>query len=69
MKPTCLVLAAAFLILGGCATEGPIEPAGLEQKIEAARTRSDHQEPAVIYERQAAVDREATARHRASARA
>jgi hypothetical protein len=69
MNQQWLVFVAAFLILGGCAIEGPVAPAGLEQKIESARTRSDHQELADIYERQAAVDREAMERHRASARA
>lgn len=63
------MLAAAVLILGGCATEGPVELAGLEQKIEAARARSDHQELATIYERQTVTDRESSERHRASARA
>lgn len=64
-----LVLAAAVLPISGCATEGPVELVGLERKIEAARTRADHQELAVIYERQADIDRGAMERHRASARA
>lgn len=62
-------LAAAVLILGGCAAEGPVKPAGLEQKIEAVRTRADHQEIAVVYEQQAEGDRAAAERHRGSARA
>lgn len=62
-------LAAAVLTLGGCAAEGPVKPAGLEQKIEAARTRADHQEIAAAYEQQAEGDRAAAERHRGLARA
>jgi hypothetical protein len=62
-------LAAAVLALGGCAAEGPVKPAGLEQKIEAARTRADHQEIAAGYVQQAGVDKEAVERHRNLARA
>ena len=64
-----LVLAAAVLILGGCPAEGPVNSARLEPKIEAARTRADHQEIAAAYEQQAGVDREAMERHRKLARA
>ena len=62
------LLVTAVLTFGGCAAEGPVKPAGLEEKIEAARTRSDHQEIAVVYERQAQDDRTASERHRAWAR-
>ena len=61
-------LVTAFLTLGGCATEGPVKPAGLEQKIEAARTRADHQEIAAVYERQAESDRRTSEQHSALAR-
>lgn len=64
-----LVLVAALLTLSGCAAEGPVKPAGLEQKIEAARTRADHAEIAAIYEQQADADKEAGKRHRNLARA
>lgn len=64
-----IVLAAAVLTLGSCAAEGPVKPARLEQKIEAARTRADHQEIAVIYEEEAERDRAAAERHRGLARA
>ena len=53
------VLAAAVLTLGGCAAEGPVWPADLEQKIEAACTRANHQEIAVVYEQLAEGDRAA----------
>lgn len=69
MNQWWMVPAAAVLILGGCPTEEPVKSAGLEQKIEAARTRADHQEIAAAYERQAGVDREAMERHRKLARA
>jgi hypothetical protein len=62
-------LAAAVLIFGGCAAEGPVKPAGLEQKIEAARTRADHQEIAAVHEQQAEADGAASERHRGLARA
>lgn len=60
--------AAAVLALGGCPAEGPVKPSGLEQKIEAARTRADHQEIASIYEQQADVERKAMEWHRNLAR-
>ena len=66
---TVTFLAAAVLILGGCAAEGPVKLAGLEQKIEAARTRADHQEITAVYEQQADGDRVAAERHRGLARA
>jgi len=62
-------LAAAVLILGGCAAEEPVKPAGLEQQIEAARTRADHQTIAAVYEQEAEGDRAAAERHRGLARA
>jgi hypothetical protein len=64
------LLAAALLVLSGCAVEGPLKPAGLEQKIESARSRSDHEEIASLFEQEAGVDRAAAAmRHRGLARA
>ena len=63
------VLAAAILTLGGCAAEGPVKPGGLEQKIEAARTRADHEEIASLYEQQAGADKAEGERHRGLARA
>jgi hypothetical protein len=69
MNQWWVVLAAAVLILGGCPAEEPVKSAGLEQKIEAARTRADHQEIAAAYEQQAGVDREAMERHHKLARA
>ncbi len=64
-----LILAAALLTLSGCAAEGPGKPAGLEQRIEAARTRADHVEIAAIYGQQAEADTEAGERHLNLARA
>lgn len=68
----CYVLGAflvtAFLMLSGCAAEGPVKPAGLGEKIEGARTRADHQEIAAVYERQAKDDSYASERHSALAR-
>ena len=64
-----MCFAAAILIFGGCANGGPGKPADIAQKIEAARTRADHQEIAVLYEQQAERDRTASERHRGLARA
>ena len=55
---------SAVLILGGCATERPIAVQGLEQRIETARTESDHRDLAATYEQQASVDKESAERHR-----
>lgn len=63
------VLAVAVLALGGCTGEGPVKPAGLEQKIESARAQADFEEIASAYEAQARVDRAAAERHRGLARA
>lgn len=63
------VLMATVLTLGGCAGEGPVKPAGLEQKIIAARTRADFEEIASAYEQQAKVDKAAADRHRGLAQA
>lgn len=62
-------LVASALSLGGCAGEGPVKAAGLEQKIESARTQADFEEIASAYETQASLDRAAAERHRGLARA
>jgi hypothetical protein len=61
-------LVTAVLTFGGCATEGPVRPAGLGEKIEAARTRADHQAIAAVYERQAQDDKRASEQHSGLAR-
>ena len=62
------VLAAAILTLGVCAAEEPVKPVGIEQKIEAAGTRADHEEIASLYEKQAGADTAAAEQHRGLAR-
>jgi hypothetical protein len=62
------LLATTVLAAGGCATETPVKPAGLVQKIENARTRVDHEEIASLYEQQAGADKAAAERHRDLAR-
>ncbi|MGX0939621.1 hypothetical protein ACUXQ2_005717 [Cupriavidus metallidurans] len=57
------LLAAAILTLASCAAEKPTKPAGIEQKIEAARTPGDHEEIASLYEQQAGADKAAAERH------
>ena len=59
-----IVLAALVLASAGCATRAPMAPAGIEQKIENASSRLDHEELASQYEQQAVVDAAAAVRHR-----
>jgi hypothetical protein len=54
---------AAAIALAGCAAKGPSLPAGLEQKIEQAFSRGDHEDIASQYERQAELDAAASKRH------
>jgi outer membrane murein-binding lipoprotein Lpp len=56
-------LVAAAIALAGCAAQGPSTPAGLEQKIEQAVSRVDHEDIAAQYERQAELDAAAAKRH------
>lgn len=62
MKSGALLL--TMFALGGCATEAPLQPAGLEQRIATARVRADHEEIASVYEQQAGADKAAAERHR-----
>ena len=64
-----LLSALAALMLGACAAESPVKSADIERKIDAARTRADHQEIAAIYDRRAQADGAAAEQHRALARA
>ncbi|MGB8338012.1 MAG: hypothetical protein WCD07_00915 [Burkholderiales bacterium] len=57
------VLATVGLSMSGCATEGPVKPSGIEQKIEVANTRADHEAIATLYEQQASADKTAAERH------
>ena len=55
---------SAALVLGGCATEGPIALDGLGERAMNARTENDHRELASAYEQQAGLDRDSSERHR-----
>jgi outer membrane murein-binding lipoprotein Lpp len=57
-------LVGAAIAVAGCASPLPLPPAGLEQKIEHAISRTDHEDLAGQYERQAAVDSAAATRHK-----
>lgn len=62
------VLTAGGLLLQGCATQWSHRPPGLEPKIVSAHSRGDHDELAVIYERQAEADRAVAKEHETRAR-
>lgn len=61
--------AARFALVGGvvslaaCSTQVPTRPLGVEQRIESASSRLDHEEIAAQYDRQAVVDAAAAKRH------
>lgn len=57
------VLAGVAITLAGCATQGPTPPTGVEQRIENATSRVDHEGLATRYEAQAAADEAAARRH------
>ena len=48
---TLVALVSAAIAVAGCATQLPVPPAGVEQKIENASSRWDHEELASQYER------------------
>ena len=52
------------VILTGCASAPNVPPPDLQQRIEGARTRSDHQALASYYDQQAAAARTSAAEHR-----
>ena len=60
-----VALVAAMVTSAGCVAvaQGPTKPAGLEQKIEKASSRPDHEEIAAQYEQQAVADSAAAKRH------
>lgn len=66
--PLIAVAFSAALILGGCATDKPTAAQGIEQRVENARTESDHKDVAAIYEQQASIDKESAEKHRRLAR-
>ena len=59
-----VTLVGTVLIVAGCAAQLPAAPAGIEQKIENASSRSDHEDVALQYERQAITDAAAATRHK-----
>ena len=63
---------AAMLVgltaLSGCASQSPTAPIGMEQKIESAHTRADHEDIARQFEQQSVIDKAAGERHRGYAR-
>lgn len=63
LGPVILVIAGAVMTLAGCATQVPTSPVGIEQKIETASSRVDHEDVATQYEQQAGVDTAAAKRH------
>ena len=68
VKGTGVALLAAVLTLGGCASGGPSTMlTGIEQKIESASSRQDHEAIALQYEQEAAANLAAVKRHQAYA--
>ncbi len=57
------LLATAMFTLSGCAIESPKKPIGIEQKIQSAHTRAEHEEIASEYEKQAEVDKTTAKAH------
>jgi hypothetical protein len=62
------VLVAASSILAGCASGPLIVESGLEQQVQSASTRSDHEKIASAYELQAGVEKASAQRHERMAR-
>lgn len=60
---TPFTLAGVVVLLAACSTQGPPAPLVPEQRIEIAASRSDHEEIAAQYERQAFADAAAARRH------
>lgn len=58
------VLVSTVIAVAGCSIPASTPPPGIEQKIENASSRSDHEELASQYERQASTDLAAAARHK-----
>ena len=54
----------AVLILGGCATERPVALQNLEQRIENARSETEHRDIANTYDQQASLDKASAEKHR-----
>ena len=59
-----VALVGAAITVAGCASQRPVPPAGLDQKIEHAISRADHEGLASQYEQQAAVASAAATRHK-----
>lgn len=57
-------LAGVAMALTGCATQAPTAPVSVEQRIETASSRVDHEDLASRYEDQAALNAAAAQRHR-----
>ena len=55
---------SALFIVGGCATERPTTNQNLEQRIENARTETDHRDIANTYDQQANADKALAEKHR-----
>ena len=55
---------SALFIVGGCATERPTTNQNLEQRIQSARTETDHRDIANTYDQQATADKALAEKHR-----
>lgn len=57
------ILVATSLMLGGCASGPPAGAVHLEQQVQSASTRSDHEKIAAAYEQQVGVEKTSAQRH------
>ena len=62
------ILIAAGSILAGCASAPATDISGLEQHVQSASTRSDHEKIASAYAQQAGVEKASAQRHERMAR-
>ena len=62
------ILVAVTSILAGCASGPATGVSGLEQQVQSASTRSDHERIALAYEQQAGAEKASAQRHERMAR-
>ena len=69
MSGVVAALLAVNVSLGGCISSGSEKPARLQEKIEDARTKADHEELAGYYEQEASALQARAKQHKQKAKA